>query len=190
MPGDTTLRRLLSHLAQFSSFSKQGEVLCTRGLEYLLENPGAREALATYLSVRAGVAFNHSVVWRAEVCQKDSARPDLEATTAEGKIVAKVEAKLGAPFGAGQLLSYANDLRDRAGGGLLMVLVPQRRIEEAQGEVSRGAAGNPRCPPTWCSLGNHGEHRGRGEPGFRTQNSSAIGMIIGRSPRREVSSNQ
>ena len=37
-------QRLLSHLAQFSSFSKQGELLCTQGLTYLLENPDARAA--------------------------------------------------------------------------------------------------------------------------------------------------
>ena len=30
------VRRLLSHLAQFSSFSNQGELLCTQGLAYLL----------------------------------------------------------------------------------------------------------------------------------------------------------
>ena len=38
------VRRLLSHLAQFASFSNQGELLCTQGLAYLLENPEAGAA--------------------------------------------------------------------------------------------------------------------------------------------------
>ena len=36
------VRRLLSHLAQFSSFSNQGELLCTQGLAYLLGRIGMR----------------------------------------------------------------------------------------------------------------------------------------------------
>ncbi len=46
------MRRLMGHLAQFSSFSKQGEVLCTQGLKYLLENSDARVAFADWISTR------------------------------------------------------------------------------------------------------------------------------------------
>lgn len=134
------MRRLMTHLAQFSSFSKQGEVLSTRGLEYLLENTEARAAFAAYISTRVGVTVSHDLTWRAEVGQQDRARPDLEACATDGKPMVKVEAKLGAPFGKGQLQSYASDLQNRAGGGLLLVLVPLHRMNEANECVSAAIA--------------------------------------------------
>lgn len=122
-------RRLLSHLAQFSSFSKQGELLCTQGLTYLLENPDARAAFWAYISKLAGRTVESDLTWRAEMGQQDRGRPDLEACTADGKLVAKIEAKLGAALGEGQLASYLADLQKRT-GGLLLVLVPRHRIKE------------------------------------------------------------
>ena len=121
----------MTHLAQFSSFSKQGEVLCTRSLEYLLENSDAKRAFSKLLTSQFGVDVSPDLRWCAEVAQIDGTRPDLEACAADGKLVVKIEAKLGAQFGEGQLASYAADLQRRAGGGMLLVLVPQYRIEEA-----------------------------------------------------------
>lgn len=128
-------RRLMTHLAQFSVFSKQGEVLCTRGLEYLLETSEAKAAFSNFLTSLFSVSVSPDLHWRAEVKQKDGTRPDLEAYTADGKPLIKIEAKLRAQFGAGQLRSYAADLQGRAGGGLLLVLVPRDRIAEANTEV-------------------------------------------------------
>jgi hypothetical protein len=41
---------LLGHLAQFASFSTQGEVLCTQGLAYLLQDPQAKQDLASVIT--------------------------------------------------------------------------------------------------------------------------------------------
>lgn len=126
------MRRLLSHLAQFSAFSKQGEVLCTRGLEFLLEHETARVAFARQLASGGVVKGADTLRWHAEVRQGDNARPDLEGRTADGQPAVKVEAKLGAGFGEHQLESYARDLVQRAGGGLLLILVPRYRMDEAR----------------------------------------------------------
>ncbi|MDP2055634.1 MAG: hypothetical protein Q8L75_18495, partial [Acidobacteriota bacterium] len=125
------MQRLLGHLARFSSFSTQGEVLCTQGLAFLLRNPAASKALMAYLQAGAGTAVSEEVTWLPEAIQRDGGRPDLEARTADGKPVAKIEAKLGAPLSDKQLQSYVTDLQDRAGGGVLLVLVPRHRISEA-----------------------------------------------------------
>ena len=124
------VRRLLSHLAQFASFSNQGELLCTQGLAYLLENPEAGAAFGVCISKRAGRTVGSDLTWRAEVRHKDGRRPDLEAYTADGKLAAMIEAKLDAALGEGQLRSYVADLTNRCVGGLLLVLVPRYRDEE------------------------------------------------------------
>jgi hypothetical protein len=125
------MRRLISHLAQFSSFSKQGEVLCTRGLEFLLENVDAREKFASYLSGRTGLTFGSQLQWRAEVRQADRCRPDLEGCTKDGKPVVKLEAKLSAALGEAQLRSYVVDLVNRGVEGIVLVVVPRYRGSEA-----------------------------------------------------------
>ena len=124
------VRRLLSHLAQFSSFSNQGELLCTQGLAYLLENAGAGAAFGDCISKRAGRTVELDLTWRAEVRHQDGSRPDLEAYTADGRPVAMIEAKLGAPLGEHQLRRYADLFLERSSSGLLLVLVPSCRVEE------------------------------------------------------------
>ena len=71
---DMRKRRLLSHLAQFGSFSKQGELLCTQGLTYLLENQDARAAFGAYLSKLMGRTFGPDP-WRAIVAASILAGP-------------------------------------------------------------------------------------------------------------------
>ena len=137
---DSIMRRLLTHLAQFSSFSKQGEVLCTQGLTYLLENSDARAALSSFLSGQAGLTVDSDLTWRAEVRQPDGGRPDLEGSSVEGTPVVKVEAKLGAALSEPQLHSYVSHFRPRGGPSLLVVLVPRYRIEEAASVVSAAFA--------------------------------------------------
>jgi hypothetical protein len=127
---------LLGHLAQFASFLSQGEVLCTQGLTYLLqEHPDARSAFAGELSVRAGVSINHDLTWHAEQRQSDGARPDLEAVLADNTPIVKIEAKLDAAFDPRQLRSYVSDLQKRLQSrrldGILVVLVPTARTDQA-----------------------------------------------------------
>lgn len=133
---------VMSHLAQFSSLSKQGELLCTQALTYLLEKPEARAAFAAYIAKRTGRTFGSDLTWRAEVRQQDGGRPDLEAA-AEGKLVAKIEAKLGASFGEGQLSSFLADLQSRCGSGLLLVLVPLHRAAEMTTSVPSAFGNDP-----------------------------------------------
>ena len=126
------MRRLLAHLAQFSSFAKQGELLCTQSLAYLLQNDEACAAFAAYVSGRVDSALSQNMRWRAEVRQpEDLGRPDLEGCSADKQRVVKIEGKLGADLGPGQLRSYVTDLGRRCRDGLLLVLVPRRREENA-----------------------------------------------------------
>jgi hypothetical protein len=129
------MRRLLTHLAQFSSFFKQGEVLCTQGLAYLLKNSAARAEFGAYISKHACRTLGSNLAWKAEVRQEDGGRCDLEACAANGSVI-KIEAKLGAPFGEGQLGAYAANIQKRCDGGLLLVLVPRHRTEEIIASVS------------------------------------------------------
>lgn len=129
------MRRLMSHLAQFSSISKQGEFLCTQGLAYLLQNPDARGRFADHISKLVHRTVSSDLNWRTEVRQQDGGRCDLQAS-ADGSPLIKIEAKLDAPFGKGQLSSYVADLQKWPGNGLLLVLVPRRRAEETIASMS------------------------------------------------------
>ena len=124
---------LLGYLARFGSFSTQSEVLCTQGLAYLLkENKDARSALAVAVQARTGIAIGDSLTWLAEAHQDDGGIPDLEARTADGVKVVKIEAKLGAQLGADQLKSYEMDLRKcNSRETVMLVLVPKGRTAEA-----------------------------------------------------------
>jgi hypothetical protein len=147
------MRRILGHLAHFGSFFSQGEVLCTQGLTYLLQGSDAREAFGEHLSKRAGSLIPSDLVWNAEAYQADRGRCDLEGSV-DGKPIVKIEAKLSAPFGEGQLDSYLSDLRGRCGSsGFLFVLVPLYRTEEIAKSVS-----------SMFGLGGNGPWRLDGEP--------------------------
>jgi hypothetical protein len=131
---------LLGYLARFGSFSAQSEVLCTQGLRYLLhEHADAHSALANEVEARTGVRIGASLTWRAEAYQDDKGRVDLEACTADGVPVVKIEAKLRAPLTHNQLQSYAANLRKRnSNAAALLVLVPKLRTAEAA-RVTAGA---------------------------------------------------
>ena len=127
-------QRLMGQLAQFSTFYKQGEVLCTQGLAFLLRDSGARSALSACILERSGRSVSPDLVWRSEVRQLDRGRVDLEGCNVRGELAAKIEAKLGAALLPGQLRSYAKDLGKRCGAGvdgLLVLLVPDYRVKEA-----------------------------------------------------------
>jgi hypothetical protein len=149
-------RRLLSHLAQFGSFGRQGEVLCTQGLLYLLENTDATASLARLLSNRLQGASAAPGVhlpidrlhWVAEATQEDRGRPDLEGRSEDGTPRIKIEAKLGAPLGSGQLRSYVDHFASKSCDGIVVVLVPSRRLAE----VRRATVGELACggADPWC----------------------------------------
>jgi len=130
---------LLGHLSQFASFGTQGEVLCTQGLAYLLqEYPEVQAAFAANVAALTGVKIGDSLTWRAEAYQEpDGGRPDLEACTNDnGKIPKlKIEAKLGACLYPAQLTSYVNDLQSRSPESAFLILVPCRRTQEATNTV-------------------------------------------------------
>ena len=125
--------RLLGHLAQFGSFWQQGELLCTQGLAYLLRDAEGERVFTGLISSATGHSLSPGLSWQAEVRQEDRGRPDLEGRNAEGKAVVKIEAKLGAPFGQGQLESYVSALCSGGQGGILLVVVPKSRVGEATG---------------------------------------------------------
>jgi len=127
--------RLLGHLAQFGSFWSQGELLCTQGLAFLLGHPEGDLRFTDLISSATGRRIPPGLNWRAEALQEDGRRPDLEGRDAADRAVVKVEAKLGAPFSAGQLESYVSGLCSGGQGGTLLVLVPKSRLGEAAGYV-------------------------------------------------------
>jgi len=140
--------KLLGHLAQFSSFAMQGEVLCTQGLACLLQSSDAKSALKSKIETRAGVGLSDQLEWFAEARQEnDKTRPDLEARTPDKAPRVKIEAKLGAKLDGGQFRSYAKDLYTRSPeGGVLLALVPHQRVGEATNVVT-GAFNVSGAPP-------------------------------------------
>src|SRR3546814_812558 len=130
------MRRRMVQLAHFSSLAKQGELLCTQGLAYLLKDPEARRVFADYLAKQTGWSVGADLTWQAEARQEDGARCDLQAS-AEGRPQVKIEGKLGAALGDGQLRSYVADLQKCSDNGLLLVLVPRRRATEIASSLSK-----------------------------------------------------
>jgi hypothetical protein len=128
--------RLLGHLAQFGSFWQQGELLCTQGLAYLLRDAEGERAFTHWISLATGYSLSPGLRWLAECRQEDCGRPDLEGRDEGDRPVVKIEAKLGAPFGQGQLESYVSALH-AGGGGVLLLVVPKSRLEETS-EYVRG----------------------------------------------------
>ncbi len=125
------MKRILGHLAQFATLSKQGEVLCTQGLAYLLQDRKAQQAFSNFIGAACDTRVPEVSNWRTEFRQPDRGRPDLEGCRPDGTAAVKIEAKLGAPFGERQLASYLSELSTRAAPGILLVLVPEARHEEA-----------------------------------------------------------
>ena len=126
------MHKLMGYLAQFASFSKQGELLCTQSLAYLLLNTEARHIFATFLSnALGGITINDSLSWRAEYRQSDGCRPDLEGCIINNIPVVKIEGKLDAQFGKKQLSSYLNELCKQDFPCCLIILVPHYRLKEA-----------------------------------------------------------
>ena len=125
-------KTILGFLSQFHSLSSQGEVLCTQGLAFILQDPAANRTFARALEEWTGISVPDDLRWRAEAYQEeDAARPDLEGVDPDGSPQIKIEAKLRAKFSGPQLLSYVTDLEHRSDGGVLLVLVPRRRVGEA-----------------------------------------------------------
>jgi hypothetical protein len=127
--------RLLGHLAQFGSFWQQGELLCTQGLAYLLRDAEGERAFTDLISRATDRPLSPGLRWLAESRQEDRGRPDLEGRDAEGRPLVKIEAKLGAAFGQGQLESYVSALC-AGGGGVLLLVVPKSRLEEITDHTS------------------------------------------------------
>lgn len=123
--------RILGHLAQFGSFAKQGELLCTQGLAFLLRNRNGERAFTELISLATDCPVSPGLTWWAESRQLDGGRPDLEGRSASGVPIVKVETKLGAQLGDGQLDSYLAALCQGVGVqvGVLLVIVPRTRRE-------------------------------------------------------------
>ena len=129
---------LLGFLARFGSFTTQSELLCTQGLAYLLQTyEHAAAALTEEVTKRTEVVTHNSLTWHAEVVHDQKERPDIEAQSENGVPFIMIEAKLGAGFGSGQLLAYLRLLQKYdEGEAAMLVLVPEKRIEEAVNAVS------------------------------------------------------
>ena len=121
---------LLGELATLHCLASQGELLCTQGLTFLVNQPGAAEAFRKTLEFHSQLPLPRDLVWRAEPIQTDKGRPDMEGRSGATKWV-KVEAKLGAKINLNQLLSFAGDLAEPA-RQFVVLLVPAKRRQEAE----------------------------------------------------------
>jgi hypothetical protein len=121
---------ILGYLAQFSSLARQGELLCTQGMTFLLKNRDGEKALRELISTATGHLVATELKWRAESRQIDEGRPDIEGIDPDGRAIVKIEAKLGALLGDGQLESYLAALSVRGAAGVLVVIVPRVRLGE------------------------------------------------------------
>jgi hypothetical protein len=142
---------LLGHLAQSATFSKQGELLCTQGLAYLLQDTQAKSHFAAWIGRCAHTEIKGELTWFAETPQPDGGRPDLEGRVGNEPVV-KIEAKLGAKLDTSQFRSYAADLQEKRGAAtaILLVMVPRYRIAEAEEVVSEAFGLSGRGP--WRSI--------------------------------------
>ena len=132
------MHKLMGYLAQFASFSKQGELLCTQSLWYLLTNTDAQRNFVAFLETAVDSSIPETLTWRTEHCQSDGGRPDVEGCRADGIPTVKIEGKLDAAFGKGQLTSYMAELCSLDCPGNLILLVPRnRRMEAANHAVSQ-----------------------------------------------------
>lgn len=149
-------KTILGFLSQFYSLSRQGEVLCTQGLAFILGDPAASRAFSKALEEWTGRPVPKDLQWKAEAFQEeDGGRPDLEATTPDGTPAVKIEAKLGAALSEAQLRSYVKHLIDLAGEGILAVLVPPQRVGESTSKVEEtfGVSGDaPWQPPDYPGI--------------------------------------
>lgn len=126
-------QRLLGYLAGFSAMYRQGELLCTQGLGHVLgTHDHARDVMKDQIKSRTGQTVPDGLTWRAEAPVGGTrGRVDLEARTPEKVSKIRIEAKLGAPLGVKQLKSYTKGLGTSRDAGVLMVLVPRYREDEA-----------------------------------------------------------
>lgn len=131
------MNSILGYLAQFSSFSRQGELLCTQGLAFLLKNQHYELAFRELLSAVADRPVSTRLDWRPEGRQLDGGRPDIEGRDAGNRVIVKVEAKLGAALGDGQLESYLSAMALEEVTGAVVLIVPQSRRGEIVGSIRR-----------------------------------------------------
>ena len=129
------MKTLIGHLSQFSVLSKQGEVLCTQGLHFVLESKSLKQAFESQILQAAEFKTDGELTWHTEVRQTDGGRPDLEARSPNGRAIIKIEAKLHAAFGTNQLASYSESLGQSSEGSLLIVLVPKHRVADAEDSI-------------------------------------------------------
>ncbi len=128
--------KLMGHLANFASFSKQGEFLCTQSLFYLLKDADAKTVFSSFLEGVIGSSISRKLLWRTEHRQSDGCRPDIEGYHENGISVIKIEAKLDAKFGKRQLKSYMSELLIQNIPCCLIALIPQNRRKEAIDYIS------------------------------------------------------
>lgn len=138
---------LLGQLVRrFAFFTRFGELLCVAALHSLLADREIEKAFLDLLADRSTIdeirQLRRPLFWKPEATQDDRGRPDLEGRVGDLPVI-KIEAKLDAVIDHDQLESYAVDQVARCTGrdpvafaGLLVLLVPARRIGEARDQLA------------------------------------------------------
>lgn len=121
---------ILGYLAQFGSFASQAELLCTQGLTFLLRDRDGELAFRELVSAATGHLVSTQLNWRAERRQADGRRPDIEGRDLDNRAIVKIEAKLSASIGDGQLESYLSAIGLEGVAGVLILVIPQARRDE------------------------------------------------------------
>jgi len=133
-----TRQSLLAHVvAQFAS--RRWEDVATEALLYLLDRPGAQDAVRDALAP-CGFELPAGLRWRSQASEAaDTSRPDLVADDNAGRHVLVVEVKFWAGLTPNQPLGYlkrqARHFPDEPASSLLLFLAPQRRLDLLTAEL-------------------------------------------------------
>ena len=131
MTDDTMLAYLSNRLG------RGAENLATEALNYLLRNPDAAAAMNAHVR-RFAPALPEMASFATQAhSPNDTGIPDLVGKTDAGEERLVLEAKFGAALDAGQVTTYLGRLLALGGEGLLLFLVPLRRVQPIWAEVRR-----------------------------------------------------
>jgi hypothetical protein len=134
--------RLLAHL-YLKGLVRQPEVAVTEAITWLCALPGGSHALDQLIR-DAGLDPEPEVAWYAEVPAADRSRTDIEAWWGDPPLPRVViEAKLGHTLTVEQVAIYFAHLKtrladhDRSDEGVVVLLVPEHRSQEARAVLSK-----------------------------------------------------
>ncbi len=119
-------------------FSSRPEDLATEALNYILQDPSAREAFVEYLK-KPDLSFETDLRFQSQASDSDQARPDLVGIDSEGRQPIIVEAKFWAGLTDNQPITYIKRLPKEI-DSLLVFIAPATRFATLWSELKKRCA--------------------------------------------------